>query len=184
MHRRSGWSAELTLGSDDLATRKLSIVERPVDAASAATQSLTQDHLAVLVSTIGMRLSRGSSAFYRRAFDISTVEWRLLMTLDRIDALNVSELSEAALVDKAAVSRSLVLLQERQLIDVEQTRSRGRAAIARLTADGRAFVRKLGAVSSERDARLFKTFAPDDKAALRRLLEHLAKALDDADWDR
>jgi DNA-binding MarR family transcriptional regulator len=167
-----------------LATRKLPIAEQPVDAASAATQSLTHDHLAVLVSTIGMRLSRGSSAFYRRAFDISTVEWRLLMTLDRIDALNVSELSEAALVDKAAVSRSLVLLQDRQLVDVEQTRSRGRAAIVRLTPEGRAFVRKLSAISNERDARLFKTFTPDDKAALRSLLDHLAKALDDADWDR
>ena len=47
-------------------------------------------------------------------------EWRLLVVLNSTDSLNVGELSDAADLDKAAVSRSLMLLQERKLISVEQ----------------------------------------------------------------
>lgn len=154
------------------------------DAVSEAAGSLQHEHLAVLVSTIGMQLSRGSLAFYRRAFDISTVEWRLLMTLIRIEALNVSELSEAAFVDKAAVSRSLVILQERNLVSVEQTRSRGRAAIVRLTDEGRSFATKLDSIARDRDARLFGSFTAEDKAALHRLLQQLSHALEEIDWEQ
>jgi DNA-binding MarR family transcriptional regulator len=144
---------------------------------------LARDHVAVLMSTIGMRLSRGAMAYYRATWNISTVEWRLLMTLNSIESLNVSELSDAADVDKAAASRSLALLQERKLVSVEQTRSRGRAAIARLTVDGRKFAAKLAQVSREREARLFKDFAAADKERLNALLHQLSRALDCADWD-
>lgn len=144
---------------------------------------LAREHTTVLLSNIGARLSRGATAYYRAVWDISMVEWRLLMTLDRIEALNVSELSEAADVDKAAASRSLALLQERKLVSVEQTRSRGRAAIAKLTAEGRKFVAKLVKVSSEREARLFEGFARDDAEQLSLLLHQLSEALDRADWE-
>jgi DNA-binding MarR family transcriptional regulator len=144
---------------------------------------LARDHVAVLMSTIGMRLSRGAMAYYRAAWNISTVEWRLLMTLNNIDSLNVSELSDAADIDKAAASRSLALLQERKLVSVEQTRSRGRAAIAKLTAEGRKLAAKLAQVSREREARLFKDFSAADKEHLNALLHQLSQALDCADWD-
>jgi len=144
---------------------------------------LARDHVAVLMSTIGMRLSRGAMAYYRSTWNISTVEWRLLMTLNSIESLNVSELSDAADIDKAAASRSLALLQERKLVSVEQTRSRGRAAIAKLTAEGRKFAAKLAKVSREREARLFKDFAAAEKERLNVLLLQLSQALDGADWD-
>jgi len=144
---------------------------------------LARDHVAVLMSTIGMRLSRGAMAYYRATWNISTVEWRLLMTLNSIESLNVSELSDAADIDKAAASRSLALLQERKLVSVEQTRSRGRAAIARLTPEGRKFAAKLTKVSREREARLFKDFAVADKERLNALLHQLSRALDGTDWD-
>jgi DNA-binding MarR family transcriptional regulator len=144
---------------------------------------LAREHVTVLLSNIGARLSRGATAYYRAAWDISMVEWRLLMTLNSIEALNVSELSDAADVDKAAASRSLVLLQERKLISIVQTRSRGRAAIAKLTADGRKFAAKLVRVSTEREARLLKEFTRGDREHLSALLHQLSQALDHADWE-
>jgi DNA-binding MarR family transcriptional regulator len=144
------------------------------------TGMLARDHVAVLVSTLGSRLSRGAMAYYRTAW--GTVEWRLLMTLNSIESLNVSELSDAADVDKAAASRGLVLLQQRKLVSVEQTRSRGRAAIAKLTAEGRKLAGKLAQVSRERDARLFKEFTAADKERLSALLHKLSGALDSEDW--
>ncbi|MGN6115795.1 MAG: MarR family winged helix-turn-helix transcriptional regulator [Nitrobacter sp.] len=110
------------------------------------------------------------------------VEWRLLLTLSRIESLNVSELSDAADVDKAAASRSLGLLQERKLVSVEQTQSRGRAAIVKLTAEGRKLSAKLVQVSREREARLFKDFTATEKKRLNELLQRLSRALDSEDW--
>jgi DNA-binding MarR family transcriptional regulator len=111
------------------------------------------------------------------------VEWRLLIVLKDTEFLNVGELSEAADLDKAAVSRSLALLQDRKLVSVEQTRTRGRAAIAKLTAEGRKLSEKLLRVSREREALLFKYFTPADKEHLNVLLRQLTLALAGADWD-
>jgi DNA-binding MarR family transcriptional regulator len=144
---------------------------------------LAQEHIAVLLSNIGGRLHRGATAYYRAAWDLGMTEWRLLVVLKSTESLNVGELSEAADLDKAAVSRSLVLLQERKLISVEQTRTRGRAAIAKLTAEGRKLAEKLLRISREREARLFKNFTRADKERLNLLLHQLTQALAGADWD-
>jgi DNA-binding MarR family transcriptional regulator len=137
----------------------------------------------VLLSSVGTRLNRGATAYYRATWNLSMVEWRLLIVLKNTEFLNVSELSEAADLDKAAVSRSLALLQDRKLVSVEQTRTRGRAAIAKLTAEGRKLSEKLLRVSREREALLFKYFTPADKEHLNVLLRQLTLALAGADWD-
>ena len=111
------------------------------------------------------------------------VEWRLLIVLKDTEFLNVGELSEAADLDKAAVSRSLALLEERKLVSVEQTRTRGRAAIASLTVEGRKLSEKLLQVSLEREALLFKYFTAADKKHLNVLLHQLTQALAGPDWD-
>jgi DNA-binding MarR family transcriptional regulator len=104
--------------------------------------------------------------------------------LGSTESLNVGELSEAADVDKAAVSRSLALLEERQLVTVAQTRTRGRAAIAKLTPEGKKLSARLMQVSLQRQARLFKNFTAADKARLNALLDRLSQDLTGADWDQ
>ncbi|MHC2332816.1 MarR family transcriptional regulator [Bradyrhizobium sp. USDA 4454] len=150
---------------------------------SRTAGTLAREHLAVLVSTLGMRLNRGATAYYRASWNIGIVEWRLLMTLKSIDSLNVSELSDAADIDKAAASRSLAVLADRGLISIEQTRSRGRAAFARLSREGKDFAAKITEASRNREARLFKDFSAADKQQLSQLLHQLSNALDQADWD-
>ena len=136
---------------------------------------LAQEHVALLLSNIGMRLNRGATAYYRDAWNLGMVEWRLLIVLSSTTSLNVGELSEAADLDKAAVSRSLALLEERELISIQQTRTRGRAAIAKLTADGRKLATKLQRVSREREKRLFNSFTSEDKESFRTLLHKLTQ---------
>jgi len=157
--------------------------DKASDERSRNAGMLTREHVAVLVSTLGMRLNRGATAYYRAAWNIGIVEWRLLMTLRSIESLNVSELSDAADIDKAAASRSLAVLAERGLISIEQTRTRGRAAIAKLTAEGRAFAVRMAEASRKREARLFKDFSTADKHQLSQLLQQLSHALDHADWE-
>ncbi len=138
-------------------TKTLIVNDTPANP-SPLTGLLAQEHTAVLLSNIGSRLTRGAAAYYRAQWDLGMAEWRLLMVLNSTTSLNVSELSEAAYVDKAAVSRSLVLLQERNLISVEQTRTRGRAAIATLTEEGRKLSEKLLQITREREARAVQGF--------------------------
>jgi DNA-binding MarR family transcriptional regulator len=145
---------------------------------------LAQQHITVLLVSIGLRLNRGASAYYRAAFDLGMAEWRLLLVLSSTEALNVGELSAAADLDKAAVSRSLVLLEERKLVSVVQTRTRGRAAIAKLTPEGKKLSARLMQVSLQRQARLFKNFTKADKERLNALLAQLSQDLTGADWDQ
>jgi DNA-binding MarR family transcriptional regulator len=145
---------------------------------------LAQQHITVLLVSIGLRLNRGASAYYRAAFDLGMAEWRLLIVLRSTEALNVGELSAAADLDKAAVSRSLVLLEERKLISVTQTRTRGRAAIAKLTPEGKKLSARLMEVSLQRQAQLFKNFTKADKERLHALLFQLSQDLTGVDWDR
>lgn len=144
---------------------------------------LAEQHITVLLVSIGFRLNRGASAYYRDAWNLSMAEWRLLLALKSTRSLNVGELSAVTDLDKAAVSRALALLQKSGLVSVQQTRTRGRAAIATLSDEGRKLSAKLLRVSLQRQQRLFKSIAPSDKAQLDRLLRQLAKALAEADWE-
>ncbi|MBR0687790.1 MarR family transcriptional regulator [Bradyrhizobium manausense] len=142
-----------------------------------------EQHITVLLVSIGLRLNRGASAYYREAWNLSMAEWRLLLALKGTHSLNVGELSAVIDLDKAAVSRALALLQKNELVSVQQTRTRGRAAIATLTDEGRKLSAKLLRVSLERQHRLFKSIPKADKAELERLLRQLANALENADWE-
>jgi DNA-binding MarR family transcriptional regulator len=164
-------------------TKTLRVNDVPPSKPPESAGMLAREHVAVLLTNVGGRLHRGASAYYRAAWDLGMTEWRLLAVLNSTESLNVGELSDAADLDKAAVSRSLVLLQERKLISVEQTRTRGRAAIAKLTAEGRELSEKLLQISREREARLFKNFSHADKECLNLLLQRLTQALAGADWD-
>ncbi|MBR0842169.1 MarR family transcriptional regulator [Bradyrhizobium liaoningense] len=143
-----------------------------------------EQHITVLLVSIGSRLNRSASTYYREAWNLSMAEWRLLLALKSTHSLNVGELSAVVDLDKAAVSRALALLQKNQLVSVQQTRTRGRAAIATLTDEGRKLSAKLLRVSLQRQQRLFKSIAKADKAELERLLRQLADVLADADWER
>jgi DNA-binding MarR family transcriptional regulator len=67
---------------------------------------------------------------------------------------------------------------------VAQTRTRGRAAIAKLTPEGNKLSARLMQVSLQRQARLFKNFTKTDKERLNALLAQLSQDLTGADWDQ
>jgi len=168
-----------------LATLAKPVATVPADDVSPDQETaglLARQHITVLLVGIGLRLTRGASAHYRAAFDLGMAEVRLLLVLRSTEALNVGELSAAADLDKAAVSRSLVLLEERKLVSVEQTRTRGRAAIASLTPEGKKLSARLTQISLQRQARLFKNFTKTDKERLHALLNQLSQDLTGADW--
>jgi DNA-binding MarR family transcriptional regulator len=150
---------------------------------AAAGGVLADEFIAVLITTVAARLNRGSTNFYRTRWDIGMLEWRVLLVLQRTKALNVRGLAGAAGLDKAAVSRTLTVLEDRGLVSVEQMQSRGRAAIASLTPKGEALCANILRASRDRQEQLFQVFPKADAEALSTMLRQLSLALHAVGWD-
>jgi DNA-binding MarR family transcriptional regulator len=85
----------------------------------------------------------------------------------------VREVAEMADHDYAAASKSLRALQQRGLVDVEQTRSRGRAAIVSLTPRGVDVWRRMRSAARARQRRLLAAFTPQEIETLWSLLRRV-----------
>jgi DNA-binding MarR family transcriptional regulator len=123
---------------------------------------LAQEYIAVLVLSLAGRLNRGASSYYARHFDIGMTEFRIILALGLVKGLNVGEVAAAADVDKAAASRSLRLLEGRGIVELEQTNSRGRAAIVHLSQAGAKLESELRKAAKRRDRQLTASFEPQE----------------------
>lgn len=145
-------------------------VRRP--APVPARDALVNRYLAAYILGVASRLANGASNYYRKHFNLSMSEWRSMMAIGSRSGLIVREVAERADIDYAAASKSLRILQERGLIDIEQTQTRGRAAKAALTAEGQLMYRRLRDAAHLRQKRLLAAF---DDAELKQLWELLRK---------
>lgn len=139
----------------------------------APVAPLAQEYLAVLVMSLANRLNRGASNFYARQFDIAMADFRIVLALGLAKGLNIGELAAAADVDKAAASRSLRVLEQRGIVEIEQTATRGRAAIVHLTQAGLAFERELKKSARLRERRLVASLSTDERAQAAALVQKL-----------
>ncbi|CAN7770906.1 MarR family winged helix-turn-helix transcriptional regulator [Pseudorhodoferax sp. LjRoot39] len=127
-------------------------------------------YLAAYIMGVANRLANGASNHYRKRFNLGMSEWRAMMALGQSPELIVREVAEMADLDYAAASKSVRVLQERDLVSVEQTSRRGRAAIVRLTAQGTEVYGKLRVSAEQRQERLVSAFDPAEVEVLWSLL--------------
>ena len=138
---------------------------------------LAGEFISVLIIGLANRLSRGASAYYRKTWNIGMPEWRVILVLRKTGRLNVGEVAEAADLDMAAASRSLKLLESQALVAIEQTRTRGRAAFAKLTRKGSLLSTRLNRIGHDRQSRLVAALEGDDQERLVELLTKLVGQL-------
>ena len=119
------------------------------------------------------RLSNGASRYYRQRFNLGMSEWRAMMAIGSHAGLIGRQVADQADLDHAAASKSVRLLHERGLVSLEQTNRRGRAAIVRLTPEGREIYRKLRQSALRRQKRLLAAFTPEETEQLWSLLQRL-----------
>lgn len=146
---------------------------------AAPIAPLAEEYIAVLVLSLAGRLNRGAASYYLRNFDIGMTDFRIVMALGMVKGLNVGEVAAAGDVDKAAASRSLKFLQGEGLVELEQTGSRGRAAIVHLTDKGRAFERELRKAARRRDKRLLAALTEQERVQAAMLIRKLIAAVPD-----
>jgi hypothetical protein len=138
--------------------------------------TLAQEHITVLLVSIGMRLNRGATAYYRAAWDLGMAEWRLLLVLTAPNR-SMSVNCPKSPISTKPPSAQACLFWGNANWSRSSRRGRGRAFIAKLTAEGKKLSARLMQVSLERQARLFKDFARADKARLNALLHQVSQAL-------
>jgi DNA-binding MarR family transcriptional regulator len=130
-------------------------------------------YIAAYIMGVANRLANGASNYYRKHFDLGMTEWRALMAIGTSTHRIVREVAEMADLDYAAASKSLKVLQQRGLVAIEQTQSRGRAAIASLTPQGLDVWRRMRAAARARQRRLLAAFTPEEIETLWSLLRRV-----------
>lgn len=133
--------------------------------------------LAAYIMGVANRLANGASNHYRTRFGLGMSEWRAMMAVGARGELIVREVAENADLDYAAASKSVRSLEERGLVTVEQTSTRGRAAIVRLSPDGVETYRKLRDSARRRQQRLISAFTPEEVETLWALLKRVEQQI-------
>lgn len=127
--------------------------------------------IGALTTSLSNKLSSGASQEYRARFDLGVVEWRVLAQLGAEPWSTGAQLSQAIGLDKASISRSLRLLEDRGLI---HTRSAaGRRQEAALTREGWAMHGRVLEVARAREDRLLAGFTQAEVDSLVGLLQRL-----------
>jgi DNA-binding MarR family transcriptional regulator len=154
---------------------KIPDLEQQVDEPSLAlpVTPLARDSLAILVTSLAARLNRGATAYYQKNFGIGMAEFRIVLALGRNQTLNIGEVAMAAEVDKAMASRSLRTLELRGLVQLQQTSTRGRAAIAQLTPQGQQLEQAIRQAAQRREQKLIATLTASEIEAANALLYKL-----------
>jgi DNA-binding MarR family transcriptional regulator len=129
--------------------------------------------IAAYIMGVANRLANGASNHYRSRHNLGMAEWRTMMAIGESSHRIVREVAEMADLDYAAASKSLKVLTLQGLVEVEQTRSRGRAAIAKLTPQGQKVYAELCQSAMARQERLLATFSKAEVAQLWSLLRRI-----------
>ena len=122
-------------------------------------------------------VSRSIAQVYGERFDLGRDEWRVLAALADAAMLRTSAVIERTTLDKVAVSRALVRLEGRGLVERRTDPEDGRGYLIRLRPAGRVLLGKLTPMVREREAFLLGGL---DEAERRALDSALDKVLERA----
>lgn len=136
-----------------------------------------RDLLSYRIHRLANALSRGAALRYRRDFDVSLQEWRILALLGGLGPMTLRDLSKESGLDKAQASRAVSGLAARGLVLREPGRIDGREVTLRLSAEGRRVEEGLMRAARERDA-AFRAALPE--GALAAFEEALTRLLAEA----
>lgn len=132
------------------------------------------DHLGYWLRLVSNNVS---TAFARRleAEDVTVAEWVVLRVLFDVDELAPSKLATVMGMTRGAISKLSDRLLAKRLIEKSDSLDDGRAHTLRLSGKGRGLVPKLGRLADANDESYFGALTSEEQAALRRVLEKIAK---------
>lgn len=131
------------------------------------------DHLGYWLRLVSNNVS---TAFARRleAEDVTVAEWVVLRALFDVDELAPSKLATIMGMTRGAISKLSDRLLAKRLIERSDNLNDGRAHTLRLSGNGRRLVPKLARLADANDEAYFGKLHPQERAALRQILEKIA----------
>jgi DNA-binding MarR family transcriptional regulator len=132
-----------------------------------------RDLLSYRIHRLANALSRGAALRYRRDFDVSLMEWRILALLGGFAPMTLKELARQSGLDKSLASRAVAGLVERGLVLRETGAEDAREVALRLSPAGTRAYLGLMEGALERDAAFAAVLTDAERAMLDAVLVKL-----------
>lgn len=135
--------------------------------------TLNRDNFApIFLQNIANKISRGASREYLRLFGIGIIECRILAVLAGQPDITANEICTLIDVDKAAVSRSLRVLEGRSYVHMSG-RGQDRRRVICLTESGAALHNQILVIGKAREQELLEGFSGDEHSLMMDFLKRL-----------
>jgi DNA-binding MarR family transcriptional regulator len=132
-------------------------------------------------NSLGSLLGQANHALYKdfdaevRARGLSSIEWRVLATLHDGGPLTVSQLAQEVLSKQPTVTKLVQRMADQGWVALHADASDQRRTLVKATPAGRRLVKPLVEAARQHEARVLRSLAATEKAALRKLLEKIAQ---------
>ena len=136
-------------------------------------------YVPALLVFLANKLTSGASALLRRHFDVGTTEWRIMAMLGVEPWIAAGRVCKVIGFDKAAVSRSLAMLQDKRLVRARSHHSDGRSSVYALSDRGWRLHGRILKLSLEREQRLLGGLSAAEREVLINLLNRLHQRIPD-----
>lgn len=129
---------------------------------------------------LGYLLGQANHALYKdfdahvRAAGLSSVEWRVLATLQDSEPLTISQLAHEVLSKQPTVTKLVQRMCDQGWVSLQADPSDQRRTLVVATASGKRLVRPLVEKARAQETEMLRTLAASEKAALKKLLGKLA----------
>ena len=153
---------------------------RKAERAGGANKGQTLDlerYVPAFVTFIANKLSRSATAFYQKRFGVNVTEWRIMSLLAIEPGIPASRICHIIGFDKGPVSRTLTMMQHRDLIAIRTDPKDGRSHSISLTAKGRATHDKVIVAALDRERRLLSCLNKSEQEVLIDLLRRIHENL-------
>ncbi|SEP04360.1 DNA-binding transcriptional regulator, MarR family [Salinihabitans flavidus] len=141
---------------------------------------VVHDFLTTRLSALMSALRRQLTMPYASEFDLSVSEWRILSLVAHAGTLPFSKLVVQSTSDKALVSRTIRLLQNRNLIEIgpESESTRKRIACS-ITPEGQALYDKVIVIARRRQAEIICSLTREERETLFTAVTKLQRVLEE-----
>lgn len=130
-------------------------------------------YVPAFVTFIANKLSRSATAFYQKRFGVNVTEWRIMSLLAIEPGITASRICHVIGFDKGPVSRTLTIMQNRDLITIKTDPRDGRSHSISLTPKGWKTHDAVIIAALERERRLLACLRKDEREVLIDLLRRI-----------
>lgn len=145
------------------------------------TKFILDDFLPYNINILAQLISQSFSKTYTDTFSVSVPQWRVIAHLSQQNDVSVREISEAAKMPRAKVTRAVQTLEARGLVKkVVNVRDR-RLVRLKLTRKGQGLLNKIAPLAMEFQSNLINGLPKELQADAKPLVQALLKAVSELD---